>query len=161
MAQDLLDRFTPFHHHPATVTGGTMAVPIVFHGHTALKFANASGRSAYFKSVMNSLMNSSGVIVTIEWFSSSTSNSAIWTVAFERHSTLFLYTGSSFSAGRSVTSPANTTAYHPVYATINFSPTQMGSIPILESYRISITRSAADTLGADAYVSTISIKNLT
>lgn len=162
MAQDLLDRFTPLHHQPANVTGGLMMVPVLFHGHTALKAKNAELRTAYFKSVMNPLFNSSGAIITIEWFSSSTTGTVTFQVAFERHSTSFNYaSGLGFAVARTVTASPNALANRPTYSTLSFTPTQMASIVKLESYRLSIARISTDTLGADAYISTVSLKNLT
>jgi hypothetical protein len=86
-----------------------------------------------------------------------------WTAAFERHPSGFRYDlGAQFAAGATASAAPTGTAYGAKYTTINFANgVAIASILILESYRLSITRSASDTLGADAYISTVSIRNLT
>lgn len=164
MAQDLLDRFTPLHHQPANVGGGSFMTPVLFHGHTALKAVDGENRVAYFKSVMNTLMNSSGLIVRVEWFTPATSGLISLSAAFERHEPGFSYTGGGFAAAKTVTAAPSGTTTGATYTDILFAAgAQVDGILILESYRLSIQRNGAeagDTLGAAAYISTISLRNL-
>lgn len=163
MAQDVLDRYISTHYQARNITAQFVAVPVLFHGHAVLQY-HGTGRGALFKCVMNTLMNVSGVIVRIEWFTSSTTGVIALTAQFVRHSTSFSYlSGGGLGTALSTTAAPNGTANAPTYTDITFTNTQMGSIAAYESYGLLISRGivSGDTLGADAYISTVSVRNKT
>jgi hypothetical protein len=156
MAQDLIDRFTPIHSHP--INAGGIATWVLRNGHRALKFVQGGGTTAYFASVMNSLYNGTGIIVTVVWTAGATTAGVKWTVAFERQQAdVFSYGSASFAAGKTTTAGALAGINKATYTQIQFAASDIDGLVALESYRMTLSR--ADAVAMDAFVYRVFLQN--
>jgi hypothetical protein len=160
MAQDLIDRFTPIHSHPINLTSG-IATWVLRSGHRALKFVQGGGTTAYFASVMNSLYNGTGIIVTVVWTAGATTAGVQWTVGFERQQAdVYNYTsGLIIPTFKTTIAGALAGANKATYTQIQFAASDLGSLAALESYRMTLHR--ADAVAMDAFVYRVFLQNRT
>lgn len=160
MSQDLLDRFTPIHSMPINITGAGIATWALRAGHRALKFPQGGTYEAYFGSVLNSLYNSTGILVTLVWTAGATTAGVTWSAAFERQADgVFDFASASFATGRTVVSGALGAANRAKYSQISFSNAQIDGLLKLESYRLRIQRT--DAVAMDAYLYKVFLQNVT
>jgi len=157
MAQDLIDRFTPIHSHPINLAGG-IATWVLRNGHRALKFVQGGGTSAYFASVMNSLYNGSGIIVTVVWTAGATTAGVEWMAQFERQqANVYTYSGFFGGSQKSTVSGALAGINKATYTQIQFAASDLAGLSALESYRLAVRR--GDVVAMDAYVYRVFLQN--
>lgn len=160
MAQDLIDRFTPIHSHPINTFSSGVATWTLRFGHRALKFPQGASYEAYFASILNSLYNGTGIIVTLVWSAAAVTAGVTWTATFERQADgVFSYTGASFGTVKSVVSGALAGANLAKYSQITFTNAQIDGLQALESYRLRIGRN--DAVAMDAYLYRVFLQNAT
>jgi hypothetical protein len=161
MAQDLLDRFTPLHSHPIAISSSGMATWALRSSHRALKFPQGAAYEAYFASVMNSLYNDSGVLITLVWTAGATTAGVTWGASFERHDAdTFSFASSDFASEKTVVAPALAGANLATYSQISFSNAEIDGLLALESYRLKLRR-LSDGIAMDAYLYRVFLQNLT
>jgi len=162
MAQDLLDRFTPLHNQP--VDHSNVATLVLRFGHRQVKFPESKSRAAYFASVMSSLFNASGLLVTLVWSMPTAAAGVKWEIVFERHDGgVFNFASSGFGTIVTATAPAPAGANLPLYTQIACANgPQTDGILGLESYRLSVRRRGdQDGVGQAAYLHSVIVQNLT
>jgi len=160
MAQDLLDRFTPIHSHPTNILSPGIATWALRNGHRALKFPATGAYDAYFASVLNSLYNGSGILLTIVWTIPAASGGVTWEASFERQAAgVFNYTGSSFSTIKTVVTGAPVGSNLATYSQISFTGAEIDGLVAFESYRLKLRR-PDDGVGQAAYVYRVFLQNL-
>lgn len=159
MAQDLLDRFTPIHSHPTNIASVSAASWALRTGHRALKFPQGGVYDAHFASVLNSLYNDSGLLVTLVWSAAATTSGVTWGASFERQADgVFSYASSSFAAEKTVVSAGLVAANRAKYSQISLTNAQIDGLLALESYRLRIRR--LDGIAMDAYLYRVFLQNL-
>ena len=127
-----------------------------------LDFDASTAENAVFVGVMPRHYAGGGVTITIHWMATSaTSNSVVWTTAFERMNTD--EDSDSFATGNdSAASNANGTSGIITAATTTHTDgAQMDSVAIGEPFRLKITRKVADandTMTGDAEIVAVEIK---
>ena len=159
MSQDLLDRFTPIHSHPTNVSSSGMATWAFRLGHRALKFPQGAVYEAYFASVLSSLYNSTGLLVTVVWTAAAVTAGVTWEASFERQAAdVFDYSAAaSFGTAKTVVSTALAGANLARYSQISFSAAEIDGLLMLESYRLKLRR--VDAVAIDAFVYRVFVQN--
>lgn len=150
---DTLVVFTAHANEPPVANFATIDVR---NAHLVLDFDAATAESAVFGSVLPRNYNGSGITATIVWMATSaTTGNVKWNAQIERHqSGADDLDADSFATAQTTTSVSPVTSGVVTYATIAFtSGAQMDSVAVGESFRIKITRDAADgtdTMTGDA-----------
>lgn len=118
--------------------------------HMVLDFDDAAAESAQFGSVLPRNYSGAGITATLIWLATTaTTGNVKWNVQFERHQddTDDLDTDS-YATAQTATGATATTSGAPQYTSIAFTNgAQIDSLAAGESFRLKITRDAAD--GAD------------
>ncbi|HSE68903.1 MAG TPA: hypothetical protein VLB12_18055 [Gemmatimonadales bacterium] len=160
MGQDLLDRFTPVHSHPTNISSAGMATWAFRLGHRCLKFPRGATYECYFASVVNSLYDLTGMLVTVVWTAGAVTAGVTWEASFERQQAdVYDYSAAaSFGTAKTVVEVALTGVNLARYSPIEFSALELGGLQPLESYRLRLRRT--DAVAMDAFVYRVFVQNL-
>ncbi|MBK9711545.1 MAG: hypothetical protein IPO81_09515 [Kouleothrix sp.] len=145
--------FTPLNNQPPASSYATLNVR---NSHATLDFDAASNESALFGAVLPTHYAGGGLTVVLMWMAATaTSGNVVWNAAIERHQqTTDDLDSDSFATAQAATAAAPGTSGQVQYTTITFtSGAQMDSLAAGESFRIKVTRDAAnvsDTMAGDA-----------
>lgn len=160
MAQDLLADFNALHNQPANALGNTIAGMVLRGGHRMIRFPPSEARAAYFKRILPRLYNGLGITVNLVYTWPTTTGTAQFNIAFERHEAGFLYTGDSFASAKVITLAAPSVANGAAYASLAFADgSEIDSLVALEEFRLSVARVATDGNAQVVYLSNVFLTN--
>lgn len=158
---ETIDKLTPQQAQPTATDYATLALR---NYHLVLQFDATTAESTVFNSVLGRNYGGGGITVYLQWAAASaTSGNVKWNAQIERLAEAGDdLDADSFAAAQTVTATTNGTSGVLDYAAIVFtSGAQMDSLAVGESYRIKITRDAADaadTMTGDAELLAVEIK---
>ena len=158
---DTLAIFTPHANEPPATNYATVDIRGT---HMVLDFDDTTAESAQFGAVLPRNYAGGGITLNVIWLATTaTTGNVKWNAQFERHqaSTTDLDTDD-FATAQSATGTAPATSGAPLYTSIAFTNgAQMDSVAVGESFRIKITRDAADgtdTMTGDAELLRVEIR---
>ncbi|HSE68904.1 MAG TPA: hypothetical protein VLB12_18060 [Gemmatimonadales bacterium] len=161
MAQDLVERFTALHYHAINTFAPGWARWRLRNGHRCIQFPEGNTTDARFSSVLSSLYNDSGLLVTLVWTGPDALAGVQWAAAFERdQAETNAFTGASFGHQENVVAAAPVAPDLAVYTQLTFASDEIDGLQPLESYRLKVIR-FTDGVAMDAFLYRVFIQNLT